>query len=282
MNKATPNHQQLDYWDGDVGRVWAEEQARLDQWLSAVNAPLFAAADPRPGERGLDVGCGAGDTTLALAGLTHPGGSSTGVDISGPLLARARARAVDRTDVSFVEIDAQTGTFTNDHDLILSRFGVMFFADPVAAFANLRTATRLGGRLAFACWQDAASNPVFKIPMQALSGLLPAAAPVDPYAPGPTALADDVRTRGLLTEAGWHTPTTIAHDIDMVVGKGDDPVADAVNLFMRIGPAAAAARDLGKDARPVIRERLTAALTPYATGRTVRLTGAVWIVTATN
>ena len=181
-----------------------------------------------------------------------------------------------------MEVDAQTGTFPAGHDLILSRFGMMFFADPVAAFANLRMATRAGGRLAFACWQAAASNPAFNVPMQALAGLLPPAEPVDPYAPGPTALADAARTKRLLADAGWHGAAALAHDVEMTVGSGDDPVADAVSLLMRIGPAAAAARELGKDARPVIRDRLTAALQPYLVGRTVQLAGAIWIVTATN
>ena len=277
-----PNQQQRDYWDGDVGRVWTEEQARLDHWLSAVNAPLFTAAAPQPGDRSLDIGCGAGDTTLALANLTRPGGHTTGVDISSPLLAKARERAGGRADVSFVEADAQTGAIGADHDLILSRFGVMFFADPVAAFANLRGAARSGGRLAFACWRDGPSNPAFSVPMRALAGMLPDPGPVDPHAPGPTALADADRTMRLLTDAGWQRPSATAHDIRMIVGAGDDPVADAVSLFMRVGPAAAAARELGKAARPAIRERLTTALTPYATGRTLQLAGAVWIVTATN
>ena len=158
----------------------------------------------------------------------------------------------------------------------------MFFGDPAAAFANLRAATRTGGRLAFACWRDGPSNRVFNVPISALGGLVPPAAPVDPYAPGPTALADADRTMRLLAEAGWQQPAAVAHDIEMIVGSGADPVADAVNLFLRIGPAAAAARELGKDARPVVRDRLTAALAPYLTERTVQLTGAIWIFTATN
>ena len=282
MIDSPANQQQRDYWDGDVGRVWTEEQTRLDHWLSAVNAPLFAAAAPHPGDRCLDIGCGAGETTLALADLTRPGGHVTDVDISSQLLARARERAGGRTDVAFVEADAQTAAIGANYDLILSRFGVMFFADPIAAFANIRAATRSGGRLAFACWRDSASNPAFSVPMRALAGLLPDPGPVDPYAPGPTALADADRTMRLLVMAGWQRPSATAHDIQMIVGAGDDPVADAVSLFMRVGPAAAAARELGKTARPAIRERLTTALTPFATDRTLQLAGAVWIVSAAN
>ena len=283
------NEAQHDYWSGDVGRVWAEEQAALDAWLGAVDAPLLAAAVPRAGEHVLDVGCGAGATSMALADAVTPDGTVTGVDLSPQLLARARERAEGRPGLRFLEADAQTGAIGEGYDLIVSRFGVMFFADPVAAFARMRAACRPGARLAFACWRAAADNPAFAVPIAAVAPLLTpgvttdryATTPTaDPHSPGPLAFADSERTLRLITEAGWRDAAAVAGEVNTVVGRGDTALADAVRLLARIGPAAAAVKELGKEARPIIRERLASALAPWQQGTLVQLPAGIWIVTA--
>ena len=147
----TANAEQIEYWNGAVGECWAAFQPVLDKALSAISDTALAFAAAKPGERVLDVGCGTGTTTYALAKTVGPGGDVTGVDISRPMLAVARSRGVG---VNFREADAATHLFHPTHDLVFSRFGVMFFADPAAAFANIRKAIAPHGRLAFVCWRD--------------------------------------------------------------------------------------------------------------------------------
>lgn len=282
------NEAQREYWGGDVGRVWAEEQAALDNWLGAVDAPLLVAAKPVPGESVLDVGCGAGATTLALASRVGPNGSVTGIDLSPQLLERARERSSAIERVRFVEADAQVDNIGSGYDLVASRFGVMFFADPVAAFMRLRAACAPGGRLAFVCWRAVPENPAFAVPIAAVAPLLSdgptatshAASSPDPNAPGPMAFADRDRTAGLLGAAGWRDVALVPVDVVTTVASGPDALADAVRLLMRIGPAAAAVRELGKEARPDIRARLAAALEAWHSDGAVRLPAGIWVVTA--
>ncbi len=282
------NEAQREYWSGDVGRVWAEEQSALDDWLGAVDAPLLAAAQPMLGDSVLDVGCGAGATTLALASRVGPSGTVTGVDLSPQLLARARERLSAYSHVRFLEADAQVDDIGDGYDLIASRFGVMFFADPVEAFARLRKACAPGGRLAFACWRAVAVNPAFSVPVAAVAPLL-AEAPVssgyaasgpDPDAPGPLAFADHDRTAGILAAAGWRDIAVTPAEVVTTVASGPHALTDAVRLLMRIGPAAAAVRELGKDARPAVQARLSEALIPWHSDGTVRLPAGIWILTA--
>lgn len=277
------NDAQRDYWAGDAGRAWVEHQERMDAGLAPVSTLLLAAAAPQPGERVLDIGCGAGETSLALADAVGPGGHVTGADISPLLLSRARERAAGRTNVAFVEADAQTHAFAGDADLLFSRFGVMFFADPAAAFRNLATALRPGGRLCFACWRPVAENPWTTVPMQALRPLLPApAAPPDPLAPGPFAFADPVRVTGILAQAGFAAIAATPRDFPMMMGRGEDPLADAVRFLRKLGPAAAALREAGPEASEAAKPLLAAALAPHVADGRVSLPGAIWIVTATR
>src|SRR5262249_30902454 len=161
-------------------------QPVMDKALSAISDAALAFAAARPGERALDIGCGTGTTTYALAKSVGPSGSVTGVDISRPMLAAARARG---TGVNFREGGASAGLFHPPHDLVSSRCGVMFFADPAAAFANIRKALSPQGRLAFVCWRDVKQTLWASAPMAAAKALLPPQEPADPLAPGPFAFA---------------------------------------------------------------------------------------------
>lgn len=274
------NAEQVEYWNGKVGETWVQMQERMDLALTPVTAALLAAAAPQAGEDVLDIGCGAGETTLAVAAAVGEDGSATGLDISEPLLNRARERAEALlSDADFLNADASSwdgegGAF----DLILSRFGVMFFADPRAAFAHLHGLAAAGGRLVFACWQPAARNLWATLPLTALADQLPAQPPSDPHAPGPFAFADAARVATILEGAGWHDVTCHSLPFEMMIGAGDEAIRDAVNFNLRIGPAARAVRDagIGDVARPI----LAAALQPFLRDGQVRLPGAVWLVTA--
>ncbi|MBU6164925.1 MAG: methyltransferase domain-containing protein [Alphaproteobacteria bacterium] len=273
------NAEQIEYWNGKVGETWVLMQERMDAALTPVTSALLAAAAPQAGEYVLDIGCGAGETTLAVDTAVGEGGHAIGIDISEPLLARARSRAEALlSEAEFIAADASSWAEEQGFDLILSRFGVMFFADPLAAFAHLHGLAAPTGRLVFACWQPAARNLWATLPLTVLADLLPAQPPSDPHAPGPFAFADAARLATILESAGWRDVACHSLPFVMRVGDGDDPVASAVQFNLRIGPAARAVRDagIGDAAKPV----LAAALQTHLADGVVALPGAVWLVTA--
>ena len=273
------NADQIDYWNGKVGETWVLMQERMDAALTPVTAALLAAADPQPGETVLDIGCGAGETTLAVDAVVGEGGHAIGLDISEPLLARARERAdALQSEAEFIAADASAWAEEQGFDLILSRFGVMFFADPQAAFSHLHGLAAPGGRLVFACWQPPQRNLWATLPLKALAHMLPEQPPADPLAPGPFAFDDAARVATILETAGWRDVTCHSLPFAMQVGSGDDPVADAVGFNLKMGPAARIVRDadIGDAARPVLAQ----ALVPYLADGVVALPGAAWLVTA--
>jgi SAM-dependent methyltransferase len=272
----TPNAAQIDYWNEGAGQTWAELQALLDRQLQPLGRAIMAALSPRPGERILDIGCGAGETSLELAFAVGPDGAVTGADISRPMLEVARRRT-SAANVTFVEADAQTFPFEpGAFDAAFSRFGVMFFADPSAAFANIRRALKAGGRLAFVCWRAPAENPIMTLPMMAAAPFQPAMDPPDPTAPGPFAFADPDRVRRILTEGGFTDVALTPHDEK--IGGGD--LEAAMTLALRVGPLGRMFRenpDIPRDkAVAAIRQAFTAHDGPEG----VKLASATWFVTA--
>lgn len=272
------NDDQRAYWNGQAGESWALMQARLTAIFAPVTEAIVAAAAPRATDRVLDIGCGSGDTTLAFATRVA---AAQGIDISDPLLALARQRATNSgSAATFIAADAATLAPDVPFDLLVSRFGVMFFDDPAAAFANLRRRAKPGGRLVFACWQAPRANPWATVPMRALEHLLPPPEATDPHAPGPFALADPARAVALLTEAGWRDAAATPFGFTMAIGDGPEPVAKAVDFMMTIGPAARAVREAGPHVEAAARAALAAALTPYRHAGGVGLPAAVWLLTA--
>lgn len=273
------NEAMRDYWNGDVGKMWVAMQRRMDAALAPVGEALLEIASPQVGDHILDIGCGAGDTALALAAR---GGDVVGVDISAPLLALAAARVAGDA-VRFLDADAATYVADTRFDLIVSRFGVMFFDEPVAAFAHIRDLATEGGRLVFACWRAPADNLWATLPLRALSDRLPPAGPVDPHAPGPFAFADPERVTRLLEQAGWRDIAARPHDFDMVMGSGSDPAADAADFSLRIGPAARAVADAvdgGTLDRDGAAATLAACYAPHVANGRLALPAGIWLVTA--
>jgi len=280
MEAKGPNAEQIEYWNEKAAPTWLAQNARLDEMLAPLGIAAMDRAKPKTGDRVLDVGCGVGQTSLQLAARVGPTGSVLGVDISAPMLARAkeRARAENLANLRFENADAQTFAFTpGGVDLVFSRFGVMFFADPAAAFANIARALRPGGRLAFVCWQAMAQNPWMREAVAALAKHVTLPAPPAPDAPGPFAFADAARVRGILEKAGFrgvaHEPLTG----EIFLGKNVD---EALAFSTEVGPAGSALREATPSQREAataaIREMLASRLTP--TG--VRMAFAAWIVTA--
>jgi len=280
MEASGPNAQQIEYWNEQAGPKWISENARLDAMLAPLGLAALERAQPRSGERVLDIGCGVGQTSLQLAARVGPTGSVLGVDISAPMLARARERAAAEKlpNLRFEIADAQTAALTpGSVDLVFSRFGVMFFADPEAAFTNIGRALRPGGRLTFVCWQALGLNPWMRDMVAAIAKHVQLPAPPAPDAPGPFAFADAARVRGILERAGFrnvkHEPVTG----ELSLGGTLD---EALSFAIEIGPAGTALRDAPESQRPPAIAAVRDALSAYATPGGVRMGYATWIVSA--
>lgn len=266
------------FWNAEGGEVWVRQQDLLDRLNGPIGEAVIARADPGAGKRALDVGCGAGATTLDMARRLGPGGGCVGVDVSGPLLdlARERALAEPSVDARFVQADAQVHAFEAEaFDVILSRFGVMFFPDPDAAFANLRRALRPGGELVFACWRSPAENPLSQLPLEAAAPLLSEPLPPPREGPGRFAFADPERVRGVLARSGWR---------DIEIAPLDAPMPATLDemmiLSLELGPLGMLLRQEDEATRAKVTEAVAARLREEARDGVVPLKAACWLVTA--
>ncbi len=264
------------YWDR-AGKVWVEQQALLDRLFAPIGEAVLERADLRAGEHVLDVGCGAGATTFAAAWRTGPAGRALGVDISPALveLARRRAGELGLEGVEFLLADAQTQGFEPAFDAIVSRFGVMFFPDPVAAFANLRRALKPGGRLAFACWRSPQDNAISQVPLDAAAPFLPAPLAFEKDAPGRFGFADPDRTRGILQAAGWR---------GIEIAPLDDPAPvsfdELMTMSLRVGPLNPVLANADAALREKVGDAVARALEPHVVDGVAQMNSACWLVTA--
>ena len=236
MTKA-PNADQAEFWSDGAGLDWVTFENQLDALFAGANAALIDTAQPKSGQSILDIGCGTGATTRDFAQAVGPDGSVLGLDISNSMLAQARTSAAAQglTNASFTCADAQTSPLdAARYNHIVSRFGVMFFADPVAAFTNLYSSLATGGQLTMACWGPFKENPWFTIPRRIATDLLGSPPSVDPRDPGPFAFADADYVLEILTNAGFTAPSVITQDIPLVL-PGD--AENAAELSSYIGPA---------------------------------------------
>lgn len=269
------NADQIRNWDGPAGEHWVREMARYDAMVEPFGRRLLDAAGPRPGERVLDVGCGTGALAAELARLVGPSGEVTGLDVSGPMLAAARERA---PGVTFVKGDAQTHPLASAaYDLVVSRFGLMFFDDPAAAFANLAGALAPGGRLVFVCWQDLLRNDWIMVPATAALEHVPMPPVTDRSGPGPFSLAGPDLVRGLVTGAGL---VDVAIDEVRAPMRMGVSVDDAVAFYRRTEIASEMIERASPAAQARAWEAVTAAVTAAAGDAGVAFDGVAWLVTA--
>jgi SAM-dependent methyltransferase len=273
-----PNRDQAALWNDTGGRAWVEMQDVLDRVLAPFGARLIDAAFPGEGAHVADIGCGAGATTVEMARRVGPAGSCLGVDISGPLLeaARARAAGLEPGNVDFVQADAQTHPFQPGRmDAIISRFGVMFFDDPEAAFANIRRAGRSGARLTFIAWRGPAENPFMTLAVRTAAPHLPPLPVPGPDEPGQFAFADPERVRRILHASGWSDVDVAPLDVPCSIAE-----ADLSAYVTKMGPVGAALRDADESTRARIADLLEAAFAEFVRDGAATFTGACWLVTA--
>jgi ubiquinone/menaquinone biosynthesis C-methylase UbiE len=276
------NADQAAYWNGVAGRRWTDRQETLDVVLKPIQDLLLARASVTPGERIVDIGCGCGTSTIALAQQTGRTGHVTGVDISQPMLARARERAAVDLPIEFVLADATVHPFApGSTDLLVSRFGVMFFANPTLSFANMRRALRRDGRLVFASWREPRLNPWMLLPLQEAYKHVPRLPEVGPEDPGPFSFAREERVRRILSQAGYSRISLEAVDLtlDLAIGRG---LESAVAGALDIGPVSRALEGQPPEALAKVRDAIRTALAACQSGDAVPLGASVWIASAFN
>jgi SAM-dependent methyltransferase len=280
------NAYQVADWNGQSGEYWVANQARLDAMMAVFGQAAIEAAAPASGERVLDVGCGAGASSLALAARVGAGGQVLGVDISEPLIGRARTLAPQHTPALFQVADASCAELPEGaFDILFSRFGVMFFDDPTGAFAHMRRALRPGGRVAFVCWRGVAENDWVRLPMVAIKDIVPLPAPPGPEAPGPFSFGDRGRVTRILTAAGFTDIAIAPFDASITFGKGemrDAAIDDAVKMAFEGGPLSLVLADQPDDIRTRAWAAVRAAFAGLPGERSVMIDGAAWIVMARN
>jgi len=275
-SKAELAADQAAYWNGLGGERWLANHERTERTVSLFGQEALAAASAKPGERVLDIGCGAGGSTAELARSVAPGGHVLGADISQLLVGKARERKI--TNADFVVADAATCEFeAAAYDLAFSRFGVMFFGDPAAAFRNIHRALKPGGRLTFVCWRTVPENPWVHVPMKAGAEHLPPLPRPGPEDPGPFSFGDRSRVERILEAAGFAPPSL--RPLDRLIRLGQT-IDEALESVMRIGPMSR----LFADATPAQAEKAKAAiavaLKTHVRADGVSLAGACWLVSA--
>jgi SAM-dependent methyltransferase len=270
---------QAEYWNDAGGASWVDGQALLDVQLAQFGALAIEAAVVQSGEVVLDVGCGCGATTEELMSLVGTSGRVVGLDVSAPMLARARERLAGRP-VELLLGDAATFALpARSFDVLFSRFGVMFFDEPLAAFAHLRGALKHGGRVAMAVWQSLSANAWVTVPVAAVAGIVEPPALGSAGEPGPFSLSDHDGVLTMLRAAGYSDVDLTGHELDITVGGGL-PLQAAVEFTLDHGPLRRVLASASPEVRAAAADRVAAALSAFDGPSGVRMPAAVWVITA--
>jgi SAM-dependent methyltransferase len=274
------NEDQRTRWNGADGEYWATRYDRLDLTLAPVMGPLMEFAAPVANETVMDVGCGCGATTVELARAVGSTGRVIGIDVSESMLEVARQRVSTFRNTTCLLGDAkELSLVTIKADLVVSRFGVMFFGDPVAAFANLKTGLRAGGRLRFVCWRTVAENPWLHLPLKAAYEHVPRLPAPAPEEPGPFSFSDPERVRRILANAGFAGISFTPLDVELDLSAGGT-IDDAVRQASEMGPTKRALAEQPDEVRAAAVDEIRKVLTPHVSIGGVKLAGAVWLVAA--
>jgi ubiquinone/menaquinone biosynthesis C-methylase UbiE len=279
---SSPNAREVEYWNSTYTRAWADEYEAIDRLLAGLTRVAVDHAAPKLGERVVDIGCGSGTTVLELAARVGPGGYVLGADVSKPSVEKARERiaaaGIRQAEVALCDVSNHVFP-ANSSDLVFSRFGVMFFADPVATFANIRKAMKRDGRLALAVFRTLQENKWATAILAAVRHLLPPITPPGPEDPGQFSWGDAARVHRILETAGFQDVSLTPHDPAMpLAGRGG--AAEAASFMLRVGPVVRATSDASEEQRKEVREALEAFFQNHEGPQGIVLQGAIWIVTA--
>jgi SAM-dependent methyltransferase len=274
------NAQQAKYWNEVAGPKWVALSDSINGQIEPLGRVAIERAQIEVGHRVLDVGCGCGHSSIDLAERVGAQGRVEGLDLSEPMLAEARARSAGMDNLSFAAADVQSHALDRaGYDRIFSRFGVMFFADPQAAFANLRSALRPTGRMTFVCWQEIAKNPWMAVPGAAVAKHVEMPPSPEPHAPGPFAFADAERTQGILEAAGFERVEVESLKQPLTIGRGLSD-AQLVDFSLQMGPAGAAMREADEAQRSRLRASVAEAIEPYKAAGGLVMDSAAWVFSA--
>ncbi len=279
MSTPTPNPRGAAFWNSTMGHAWVSQQAVISDVFTSVTSVSLAAAAAKPGEHVIDIGCGTGDTLLAFAKAIRPSGAALGVDVSVPMLEFARHRAAEAglANVTCALADATTYAFEPSRaNLVYSRFGVMFFDDPIKAFTNIRSGMKMGGRLVFVCFRTMPESSWFRVPIEAARPHVPPQPPVDPLAPGMFSLAREERLRGILTEAGFCEIALEATDVPI---HGKD-TTQSMAFLTNAGPLTALLENASDEPRKRATDAVRSALAANIGADGRRLQVGLWLVSA--
>ena len=278
----SPNAREVQYWNSAYTRSWANEYETIDRLFAGLTQIALDHATPKLGERVIDIGCGSGTTVFELAVRVGPSGYVLGADVSKPSVARARERltAAGIHQAEIMRCDVSTHIFpANSFDLVFSRFGVMFFSDPVATFANIRRAMKSDGRLALVVFRTPQENRFATAALAAVRHLLPPITPPGPEEPGQFSWADAARVHRILETAGFKNVSLTPHDLAMrLAGRGE--AAEAANFAFRVGPVVRATSDASEQKKREVRAALEAFFKSHEGPQGIVLPGAIWVVTA--
>jgi ubiquinone/menaquinone biosynthesis C-methylase UbiE len=282
--EVADNAEQREYWNGEAGERWAQQDEMMAALLEPIARSLLEHADLSGVRGAVDIGCGGGSQSLLLAERLGPSGRVLGVDISGPLLAVARERAAtasaNAAAMDFVHADATSYTFEpGAFDLLFSRFGVMFFDDPVAAFTNLRSALGANGKLAFTCWQSVQDNPWIWLALQAALRFVPPPEAADPDAPGPFSFADPSRLKSVLGDAGFRDIAIEHHPVTLRWAAADTLAGNVAGLI-QMGPVSSLLVDQDDTVRQQVLEAVVEVMGEFYHDDALNLPAAAWLVTA--
>ena len=287
LEASGDNAEQIKYWNGQAGDHWTQRNDEMDAMLRPLGATAIERAAPTEGEQVLDIGCGCGGTTLDMVKNLGTTGHIMGVDISEPMLKLANRKIRQLPEAvqsvaSFQLADASNFDFpANAYDLLFSRFGVMFFADPPAAFANMRKALKPGGRLTFLCWGPPDQNDWIMTPFMAAREHLPPTEKTDPKAPGPFAFSNTDYVTDILAAAGFTDIGFEATSPVMKMGRGQS-LDETAEFFMEVGPVSRALVDQPDSVREVVKKAITTAIEGRYANGFVEMGGRCWVVTALN
>lgn len=280
MSERAGTNWQADYWNGEAGKRWAIHQEQVDRALSPFGRAMVEAAELTSGQHVLDVGCGCGDTSLVAAEQVLPHGTVTGVDVSAPMIERARARAAGEPRLRFVCDDAAHHAFSQQFDALISRYGLMFFADPVGALRRLRAQLTPTGRASFVAWRSLAENEWLSFPLRVVCESLNIPEPRAPSGPSPFAFADKDYVSGLLADAGYGRVQV--QPLRAPVRMSEAGLEEAVRFVqLHAGPVGRLLSEVDDDARRRALTALERALAPRVRGSILELNGSAWLFTAT-